>query len=99
VCSHTKYVKQDALDTLAGHAALRELELCPVYPSAVANLRVAILRLLELAQQGSCLTIEVPEVVFSEEQAAEAMQEAARARLRAGVPGGVPALKVEVERN
>jgi hypothetical protein len=69
-----------------------------VLPSCKFKLRLAILRLLGRAQQGSRLSILVPEVLFSTRDAAQAEQEAARVRVTAGTAGGVPALVVE-ERN
>jgi hypothetical protein len=95
MCSNIWDVQLDALDTLADHAPLRKLGFWHVHMSHV-NVKAAILRLLALAKQGSRLTIEVPEELFSQQQADEAVQEAARARLSAGVPGGVPALTVRV---
>jgi hypothetical protein len=83
VCSHMKNVHRDALDALAGHPALRYLVFTSVLPPSVANIRAAIMRLLERAKQGNELTIEVPEEVFTEQQAAAAVKKAASARRKA----------------
>jgi hypothetical protein len=83
-----------SLNPLAGHAPLTRLRLCFFTAPSHPIIKDAVIRLLERAQQGSRLTIEVSGAVFCEEEAAKAVQEAARARLRAGVPGGVPALVV-----
>jgi hypothetical protein len=81
----------NALNPLEDHAPLRKLGFHEVHIPCF-DIRPAVIRLMERAPQGSRLTIEVLEGLFSKEEAAEAMQEAALARHRAGIPGGVPAL-------
>jgi hypothetical protein len=95
--SNMKDVIQSAFDTLAGHAALRAAGVYLCVTPFVTDIRVAIVNLMERAPQGSCLTVDVPELVFTKQQAAEFVHEVARARLCAGVPGGVPALTVGVK--
>jgi hypothetical protein len=92
VRSNIKDVTQDALDTLAGHAALRKLVIRSVSPPSMVNMNMAVFRLLALAQQSSLLTIEVRETVFTMQQAAVAMQMAGWARQTARTPGFLPRL-------
>jgi hypothetical protein len=61
----------------------------------VANIRVAVIRLLEKAQQGSRLSVHVNAGMFAKEEEAEVVNDAAVARHTAGIPGGVPALIVK----